>query len=124
MGKEESPQISRRTTRLSSCSTPNLKAPVEASKATSKLQSLSVDDLVFHGECISLDELINSFPGRQTQILELINLLGPLDSPLVPTFIYGGASTGKTSIVLQIFKHLNRPSFTLAVSPVIIPDTV
>ncbi|KAL0464816.1 UNVERIFIED_CONTAM: Origin of replication complex subunit [Sesamum latifolium] len=83
MGKEESPQISRRTTRLSSCSTPNLKAPVEASKATSKLQSLSVDDLVFDGECTSLDELINSFPGRQTQILELINLLGPLDSPLL-----------------------------------------
>ncbi|KAK4411410.1 Origin of replication complex subunit [Sesamum angolense] len=80
MGKEESPQISRRTTRLSSCNTPNLKAPVEASKATNKLQSSSVDDLVFRGECINLDELINSFPGR-TQILELINLLGPLDSP-------------------------------------------
>ncbi|KAL2233877.1 UNVERIFIED_CONTAM: Origin of replication complex subunit 5 [Sesamum indicum] len=109
MGKEESPQISRRTTRLSSCSTPSLKAPVEASKATNKLQSSSVDDLVFHGECISLDELINSFPGRQTKILELINLLGPLDSPLVPTFLYGGASTGKTSIILQMFKHLTRP---------------
>ncbi|KAL0426012.1 UNVERIFIED_CONTAM: Origin of replication complex subunit [Sesamum radiatum] len=65
MGKEESPQISRRTTRLSSsCNTPNLKAPVEASKATNKLQSSSVDDLVFRG---------------------------------------------KTSIILQIFKHLNRP---------------
>ncbi|KAF2312255.1 hypothetical protein GH714_028803 [Hevea brasiliensis] len=28
---------------------------------------------------------------------------------MLPIFIYGGASTGKTTIILQIFRHLNRP---------------
>ncbi|KAI3444526.1 hypothetical protein Pfo_001191 [Paulownia fortunei] len=109
MSKDESPQINRRTTRSSSCTTPNSKAPPEASKATNHLQSLSINDLVYHGESISLDELINSYTGRRAQILELIKLLGPLNSPMFPLFVYGGASTGKTSIILQIFKHMNRP---------------
>lgn len=109
MGKDESPQVSRRTTRSSSCTTPNSKAPQEASKATNHFPPLSINDLVFRGESKSLDELINSFPGRRAQILELVKLLGPLNSPMFPLFVYGGASTGKTSIVIQIFKHMNRP---------------
>ncbi|KAK6140630.1 hypothetical protein DH2020_025630 [Rehmannia glutinosa] len=81
MGKDESPQINRRTTRSSSCTTPNSKAPLEATKATKHLQPLSINDLVFHGESTSLDELISSFPGRKVQIHDLIKLLGPLNSP-------------------------------------------
>ena len=38
-----------------------------------------------------------------------MRLLGPLNSPMLPLFLYGGTSTGKTSIILQIFRHLNRP---------------
>ncbi|PIN18593.1 hypothetical protein CDL12_08747 [Handroanthus impetiginosus] len=109
MGKDESPKMNRRTTRSSSCSTPNSKAPPGSSMAANQLQPPSINDLVFKDEPISLDELINSFPGRRTQILDLINLLGPLNSPMIPLFVYGGASTGKTSIILQIFRHLNRP---------------
>ncbi|KAG8391845.1 hypothetical protein BUALT_Bualt01G0229300 [Buddleja alternifolia] len=109
MVKEESPQINRRTTRLSSCTTPNSKASPEASKATNRSHSLSINDLNFRNEYITLDELINSFPGRRAKIIELINLLGPLNSPITPLFVYGSASTGKTNIILQIFKHLNRP---------------
>ncbi|CAJ2640639.1 unnamed protein product [Trifolium pratense] len=58
---------------------------------------------------ISLDDIISSFPGRSTQIHEIVRLLGPLNSPILPMFVYGGASTGKTSIILQLFKHLQRP---------------
>ncbi|KAL8062718.1 hypothetical protein ABFX02_02G166100 [Erythranthe guttata] len=107
MGKDETPKTNRRSTRQSS--TPNSKAPPESSKATNQLKSLSVNDLVFSTETLSLDDLIGSFPGRRSQILELIKLLGPLDSPMIPLFVYGGSSTGKTSTILQIFKHLNRP---------------
>ncbi|KAK4483480.1 hypothetical protein RD792_010672 [Penstemon davidsonii] len=110
MGKEESPQINRRTTRSSYSNTPNSKTTAEDSKATTnQAQSLSINDFVYGDESITLDELINSFPGRSTQILQLISLLGPLNSPMIPLFIYGGASTGKTSVILQMFKHLNRP---------------
>ncbi|KAL9176212.1 hypothetical protein ABFS82_02G164700 [Erythranthe guttata] len=107
MGKDETPKRNRRSTRQSS--TPNSKAPPESSKATNQLKSLSVNDLVFSTETLSLDDLIGSFPGRRSQILELIKLVGPLDSPMMPLFVYGGSSTGKTSTILQIFKHLNRP---------------
>ncbi|KAL7158761.1 hypothetical protein ABFS83_02G164800 [Erythranthe nasuta] len=107
MGKDETPKSNRRSTRQSS--TPNSKAPPESSKAANQLKSLSVNDLVFSTETLSLDDLIGSFPGRRSQILELIKLLGPLDSPMMPLFVYGGSSTGKTSTILQIFKHLNRP---------------
>ncbi|WKA07956.1 hypothetical protein VitviT2T_025724 [Vitis vinifera] len=107
MGKEESPQITRRTTRSSS-STPILKNGEETTK-TSEPHPLTINDLVFGGEPIKLDELLSSFPGRRIQILELMRLLGPLNSPMLPLFLYGGTSTGKTSIILQIFRHLNRP---------------
>ncbi|KAK4476594.1 hypothetical protein RD792_015751, partial [Penstemon davidsonii] len=110
MGKEESPKFNKRTTRSSSSTTPNSKTTAETSKTTTNhTQSLSINDLIFGDESITLDELISSFPGRRSQILELISLLGPQNSPTIPLFVYGGASTGKTSIVLQIFKHLNRP---------------
>ena len=107
MGKEESPQITRRTTRSSS-STPNPKNGVETPKATES-HPPTINDLVFGGEHIKLEELISSFPGRRIQILELLRLLGPLNSPIFPLFLYGGTSTGKTSIILQIFRHLSRP---------------
>ncbi|KAL1546270.1 Origin recognition complex subunit 5 [Salvia divinorum] len=109
MAKDESPQVSRRTTRASLNSTPNSKAPQEHSKATNPSRPLTIKDLVFRGKSINLDELINSFPGRRAQILELVQFLGPLNSPMIPLFVYGGASTGKTSTVLYMFRHLKRP---------------
>lgn len=107
MGKEESPQVTRRTTRSSSSSTAANNA-VEATKACDS-HPLTINDLVFGQEPISLDDVLSGFPGRRVQILELVRLLGPANSPMLPLFIYGGASTGKTSIILQIFRHLNRP---------------
>ncbi|GAU30790.1 hypothetical protein TSUD_355160 [Trifolium subterraneum] len=107
MDKEESPQIPRRTTRsLASTSTSNIKP---ASKENNSLESLTINDLLVGGDPISLDDIISSFPGRSSQIHEIVRLLGPLNSPILPMFVYGGASTGKTSIILQLFKHLQRP---------------
>jgi len=107
MDKEESPQVPRRTTRsLSTASTSNI---VPAAKVNSSLESLTINDLLVGGDPISLDDIVSSFPGRSSQIHEIFRLLGPLNSPLLPLFVYGGASTGKTSIVLQLFRHLNRP---------------
>lgn len=107
MGKEKSPEITRRTTRLSS-SSPGLNNAIET-KTSSNPPPLTLGDLVFGGETLSPNDLISSLPGRRSQILELISLLGPLNSPLIPLFVYGGVSTGKTSTILQIFRHLNRP---------------
>ncbi|XP_051143471.1 origin of replication complex subunit 5 isoform X2 [Andrographis paniculata] len=125
MVKEETPRTSRRTTRLSSSGTPNSKCAEEPSKST---HTSSVKDLVFHGESITLDELITSFPGRKVQILELINYLGPLNSPMIPLFVYGAASTGKTSLTLNIFNHLKRPfvycSFITCYSPRILFESI
>lgn len=101
MGKEESPQVSRRTTRSSSSATVATK--------TCDSHPLTIKDLVFGEDPISLNDLLSSFPGRRIQILELVRLLGASNSPMLPLFIYGGASSGKTSIVLQMFRHLNRP---------------
>ncbi|RZC76336.1 hypothetical protein C5167_000424 [Papaver somniferum] len=53
--------------------------------------------------------LLSSLPGRELQILELLDVLGPVNSPMLPLFIYGDASTGKTSCILQIFRYLKRP---------------
>ncbi|CAL5340016.1 unnamed protein product [Camellia sinensis] len=107
MGKEESPQVTRRTTRSSS-STPNLNNSIQTAK-TNNPQPLTLNDLLFGDKPISFSDLISSFPGRDIQILDLIRLLGPLNTPTIPLFIYGSTSTGKTSAVLQIFRHLNRP---------------
>ncbi|PHT74539.1 Origin of replication complex subunit 5 [Capsicum annuum] len=108
MGDEGNAQTPRRTTRASLSSTPN------PSNSTGKLnlcnqQPLTIDDLAYGDESISFDDLISSLPGRRAQIIELLRILGPLDSPMFPVFVYGGASTGKTSSILQIFKHLKRP---------------
>ncbi|XP_027108368.1 origin of replication complex subunit 5-like [Coffea arabica] len=105
MSSEESPQITRRTTRLSAANSENA---VDSSKSCA-LKPLSVNDLLYGNSPISLEELISSFPGRRGQIIELMSLLGPVNSPMFPTFVYGGSSTGKTSIVLNIFRHLRRP---------------
>ncbi|MCL7037506.1 hypothetical protein MKW94_018557 [Papaver nudicaule] len=78
----------------------------------SALKSCSaLNDLVLGGEepPISRYELLSSLPGREPQILELLDLLGPVNSPMLPLFLYGDASTGKTSSILQIFRYLKRP---------------
>lgn len=104
MGKEKSQEITRRTTRLSASST-----GVTETKADSNPRPPKLRDLVFAGESLSPNDLISSLPGRRNQILELISLLGPVNCPLIPLFVYGGVSTGKTSSVLQIFRRLKRP---------------
>ncbi|XP_073146544.1 origin of replication complex subunit 5 isoform X2 [Henckelia pumila] len=109
MTEVESPQINRRTTRSSASCTPNSKSKVQASNTSNDTQTLSVNDLVYGNEPLAFDELIDSFPGRRSRINELVNHLGPLNSPMIPLFVYGGPSTGKTSIILQIFRFLNRP---------------
>nr|GMD34747.1 origin of replication complex subunit 5 [Ipomoea batatas] len=106
MDEEENSQITRRATRLSSSSssgTPNSKTVDPESK------SLTINDLAFGNESINFDELMSSLPGRRAQIRKLLGIIGPLNSPISPIFIYGGASVGKTSTILQIFKYLKRP---------------
>lgn len=106
MGKEEIPQITRRTTRSSTAVSNN---DVDKTKARD-LPPSTINDLLFGGEKpISLDDVLSNFPGRRIQIFELVRILGPMNCPILPLFIYGGTSTGKTSIMLQIFGHLNRP---------------
>uniref|UniRef100_A0A2N9EMQ9 Uncharacterized protein n=1 Tax=Fagus sylvatica TaxID=28930 RepID=A0A2N9EMQ9_FAGSY len=107
MGKEGSPQITRRTTRSSSSATVANNS-VETTKASDS-HPLTINDLVFGEDPISLNDLLSSFPGRRIQILELVRLLGTSNSPMLPVFMYGGASSGKTSIILQMFRHFNRP---------------
>ncbi|TQD99579.1 hypothetical protein C1H46_014805 [Malus baccata] len=109
MGKEESPKTTRRTTRSSALATPS-KNVVEETKASSS-HPPTLSDLVLgeKGESFSADDLLSSFPGRRNQILELLRLLGPQNSPMFPVFVYGGTSTGKTSIVVETFRHLKRP---------------
>ncbi|KAK4786098.1 hypothetical protein SAY86_002787 [Trapa natans] len=108
MVKEESLKAAKRIT-PSAYSAPTIeKNSAVKSKKTVDLCFPLLSDLVY-GNPISLDALLSTFPGRRTQILELIQLLGPLNSPTLPLFVYGVPSTGKTSIILQLFRHLNRP---------------
>ncbi|CAM8974463.1 unnamed protein product [Rhodiola kirilowii] len=100
MDAQKSP---RRTTRLSACSSNQSDAAIVENSP------LTLNDLVFGDESISSEELLTGFPGRRAQIVDLLSLIGPLNSPMLPLFVYGGPSTGKTSTVLQVFKHLNRP---------------
>ncbi|XVF80089.1 hypothetical protein PTKIN_Ptkin15bG0042300 [Pterospermum kingtungense] len=104
MAKEESPQVTRRTTRSYSSSNNATEStkPIESYKPT-------LSDLGFRQQLLSFDDLLSCFPGRHTQIYELLRLLGPLNSPMFPILVYGGPSTGKTSVTLQVFRHLNRP---------------
>ncbi|KAL5988177.1 Origin recognition complex subunit 5 [Asimina triloba] len=110
MSKEKettaSPQTPKRITRSSS--TTPLKTNVKSLKISEPVPPSS-NNSCLPEESISLDNLFSLFPGRRLQILELLRLLGPVNSPLIPLFIYGGISTGKTSVILQVFKHLNRP---------------
>lgn len=103
--REGTPQIPRRTTR-------SLASAANSDNVAEKITSIdppTINDLLVGGDPISLDDLICTFPGRRSQVLELVRLLGPLSSPILPLFVYGGPSTGKTSIILQLFRHLNRP---------------
>lgn len=103
--REGTPQIPRRTTR-------SLASAANSDNVAAKITSIdppTINDLLVGGDPISLDDLICTFPGRRSQVLELVRLLGPLSSPILPLFVYGGPSTGKTSIILQLFRHLNRP---------------
>ncbi|CAL2241773.1 unnamed protein product [Prunus armeniaca] len=109
MGKEESPKTTRRTTRSSAAATSSKNVVEETYVSSSQPPTLS--DLVLgeERESFSLDDLLSSFPGRRNQIQELLQLLGPRNSPMLPIFVYGGISTGKTSMVLETFRHLKRP---------------
>lgn len=108
MDKGGAPQTPRRTTRSSASSSASTSNNAHAAKVNT-LGPLTIDDLLVGGDPISLEDLISSFPGRSSQILQIVHHLGPLNSPTLPLFVYGGASTGKTSIILQLFRHLNRP---------------
>ncbi|KAJ4885114.1 Origin of replication complex subunit 5 [Raphanus sativus] len=104
MTREESSKVTRRSTRFSSSS-----VTVENPEPNPSHHPPTVSDLTFGEESITLDALLSNFPGRRSQILDLVRLIGPLDSPALPVIAYGDASTGKTSVVLQVFRHLNRP---------------
>ncbi|XP_025694651.1 LOW QUALITY PROTEIN: origin of replication complex subunit 5-like [Arachis hypogaea] len=106
--EEEAPQIPRRTRRSSTSSWASTSNDVSSVKVNS-LEPQTINDLLVGGEPVSLDDLLSNFPGRNSQIREIVHLLGPLNTPTLPLFVYGGASTGKTSIILQLFRHLNRP---------------
>lgn len=78
---------------------------------SSSLQSVDIHDephKILNREKL-LKCLCDGFPGRQTQIKELISLIGGPRDFMTPLLVYGGPSTGKTSVVLDIFKRLNRP---------------
>ncbi|KAI3849708.1 hypothetical protein MKW98_026622 [Papaver atlanticum] len=75
------------------------------------MRTSTLNDLVYGGGEPPIGEvtLHSILPGRVLQIDELIILLGPVNSPILPLFFYGDASTGKTSCILQIFGYLKRP---------------
>ncbi|KAF5811606.1 putative origin recognition complex, subunit 5, P-loop containing nucleoside triphosphate hydrolase [Helianthus annuus] len=108
MSKEETPQVTRRTTRLSATHTPNA---IQSPTKSINLPPLSLHNLVYgeQQEPLTFDDLISSLPGRKNQIFDLLRLLGPVNSPMSPMFVYGSASTGKTSTILRVFRYLNRP---------------
>ncbi|KAL5859682.1 hypothetical protein ACOSQ4_000978 [Xanthoceras sorbifolium] len=105
--KEEALQVSRRT-RRSSLLNANSNNGIGTEKPNESCKT-TLDNLFFGQEPMSLDDLLSHFPGRRVQILDVLRLLGPINSSMPPMFIYGSASTGKTSVVLQIFRHLNQP---------------
>ncbi|KAG4925580.1 hypothetical protein JHK87_051120 [Glycine soja] len=105
---DKTTQLPRRMTRSSASSSASTSNNVAAAKVTC-LEPLTINDLLVGGDPISLNDIISSFPGRSSQILEVVHHLGPLNSPILPLFVYGSSSTGKTSIILQLFRHLNRP---------------
>ncbi|KAL1210597.1 Origin of replication complex subunit 5 [Cardamine amara subsp. amara] len=104
MAREESSKVTRRSTRSSSSASVTVENP-----EPNESHSPTIDDLTFGEESITLDALLSNFPGRRSQILDFIRLIGPLDCPILPIMVYGSASTGKSSVVLQTLRHLNRP---------------
>lgn len=109
MGEDEVPSVTRRTTRSSSATAISTKNDVVERIKSTHICSPSLNDLLYGGEPIDLDVLLSNFPGRHPQIRELLQILGPSNTPMLPIFVYGGPSTGKTSIILQLFRYLNRP---------------
>ncbi|WCJ22775.1 Origin of replication complex subunit 5 [Euphorbia peplus] len=107
MAKEGSPQSVRRTTRSSVSGAATGEEVKKVKQSDTNIST--INDLVVGGEHLSVRDLLSSFSARDVQIYDLLRLLGPLNCPMLPAFIYGGASTGKTSVILQIFKHLSRP---------------
>ncbi|XP_077248259.1 origin recognition complex protein 5 [Tasmannia lanceolata] len=108
MGKEEGTlQITKRTTRSSS-TTPS-RSTLKTPKTSDPFPPSISNNLLFTEGSISLDNLLSNFPGRRLQICDILRLIGPPNCPMTPLFLYGGVSTGKTSVILQIFRHLNRP---------------
>ncbi|CAM6034599.1 unnamed protein product [Sphagnum compactum] len=49
------------------------------------------------------------FPGRTSEIGELLSILGEACDCIPPLLLYGAAATGKTSIVCEIMRVLGRP---------------
>ncbi|XP_072951886.1 origin of replication complex subunit 5 isoform X1 [Typha angustifolia] len=107
MGNEEkTPQATpKRATRSSSSSLATSPNPSIHPQTPPSLP----DHLLFPQPPISLSQLLSNLPGRKPQILDIVRLIGPRNSPMLPLLLYGRASTGKTSTVLQVFRHLNRP---------------
>ncbi|MQL81471.1 hypothetical protein Taro_013924, partial [Colocasia esculenta] len=108
MTKEGTSELTKRTTRSAS-STKCARNQSEGQETVKSILPPISSSLRFGEEPISLDDLLSGFPGRRAKVLEILQLIGPLNSAMVPLFIYGGVSTGKTSVLLQVFRHLNRP---------------
>ncbi|KAJ0590426.1 putative origin recognition complex, subunit 5, P-loop containing nucleoside triphosphate hydrolase [Helianthus annuus] len=113
MSKEETPQVTRRTTRLSATHTPNA---IQSPTKSINLPPLSLHNLVYgeQQEPLTFDDLISSLPGRKNQIFDLLRLLGPVNSPMSPMFVYGSASTGKTSTILRVFRKSENNGYSSA----------
>ncbi|CAA7388206.1 unnamed protein product [Spirodela intermedia] len=108
MVKTSVSELPKRTTR--SCSlTESARKQHEVQETVEPLFPSVFSNFLFREESISLDVLLQHFPGRRSQVLEILQLIGPLNSPMIPLFVYGGPSTGKSSVVTQVFRHLNRP---------------
>ncbi|KAH0466969.1 hypothetical protein IEQ34_004207 [Dendrobium chrysotoxum] len=118
-----------RKTRSSSHLSPSKPSPQNVCPFSSQTQSQELIHCLYSSEePISLATLISSLPGRKPQILEILRLVGSLNSPMFPLLIYGGPSNGKTISILQIFRYLNRPfvyaGFRTCYSPRILFDSV
>ncbi|KAI0522915.1 hypothetical protein KFK09_005304 [Dendrobium nobile] len=116
-------------TRSSSHLSPSKPSPQNVCPFSSQTQSQELIHCLYCSEePISLATLISSIPGRKKQILEILRLVGSLNSPMFLLLIYGGTSNGKTISILQIFRYLNRPfvyaGFRTCYSPRILFDSV
>ncbi|GBG66319.1 hypothetical protein CBR_g58810 [Chara braunii] len=53
--------------------------------------------------------LSTAYPGRARQVDELLGLIGEPGDPTAPILVYGGAATGKTTLVRDTMRLLARP---------------